>query len=156
MEMRDGNVDSHPHCSGSNVVQHRRWPSLLGWDLHSPGPARADSVKVSHSFCSHTPQNSAVSLLKGKTSSSLSYQAMQHLFQFISCFPAILEDFGLLEMKFLLSTAASGMCFCGASCAFAQGLLSFVIKPLWYGECAEGVEWKWSSCQRCHSQLFHI
>lgn len=77
---------------------------------------------------------------------------MQHLFQFISYFPAIFEDFGLLEMKFLLSTAASGMCFCGASRAFAQDLLSFVIKPLWYGECAEGVEWERSSRQRCHLQ----
>lgn len=55
MEMRDGNVDSRPHCSDSNIVQHRRWPNLLRWDLHSPGPVRADSVKVSHSFCFHTP-----------------------------------------------------------------------------------------------------
>lgn len=54
-ENENGNVDSRPHHSGSNVVQHRRWPNLLGWDLHSPGTVRDDSVKVSHSFCSHTP-----------------------------------------------------------------------------------------------------
>lgn len=59
-------------------------------------------------------------------------------------------------MKFLLSTAASGMRVCGASRAFAQGLLSCLIKPLWSGECTEGVEQERSSCQRHHSQLFHI
>lgn len=157
-EMSDESVDSCPHRPGSNVVQPRRLPNLSGWDLHSPGPVRADSVKVPRIFCSHAPWNSAVSLslLKGKIATFLPYQAMQHLFQFINYFPAKWEDFGLLEMKFLLSTAASGMCFCGASCAKAQDLLSFVIKPLWYGECAEGVEWEQSSCQRYQSQLFHI
>lgn len=32
------------------------------------------------------------------------------------------------------------MCFCGASHAIAQDLLSSLIKPLQSGECAEGVQ----------------
>lgn len=122
---------------------------LAQWEL---------TVSKYHVFFALTHPGTQLSVcpLKGKIATFLPYQAMQHLFQFINYFPAKWEDFGLLEMKFLLSTAASGMCFCGASCAKAQDLLSFVIKPLWYGECAEGVEWEQSSCQRCQSQLFHI